>query len=299
MSGNRYSREFLDWLRKVAPGRTLDRIHDLIRARWRMRLSDCQLKNIFKNHGIRRFEGMSHQEMCAITTVHEHKFPGLKDWLLSQDVTGTTRAMMLERINAHFGWSMTMSQLKGYLNRNHLALWGIEAGQFRKGHPSTKGVKMSAEQYRKCAGTMFKKGNRPKTAVPVGTIVVAKVAKVAKVTNDGCSKEELYYKKKVAEPNHWKLLHRLVWEEHNGPIPRNHVITFLDGNWRNCDISNLMCISRGANCRANQDGLRFEGNPELTKSGLLVSELKTQAIKMEKKLRKGKRRKNTEEGNNL
>lgn len=134
---------------------------------------------------------------------------------------------------------------------------------------------------------MFKKGHRPKTAVPVGTITVAK-------TMNG-SREELYYKKKVAEPNRWKLLHRLVWEEHNGPIPKNHVVTFLDGGWRNCDISNLMCISMGANCRANQDGLRFEGNPELTKSGLLVSELKTQAIKAEKKLRKSKRRKNTEE----
>ena len=292
MRGNRYSREFLDWLRKVAPGRTLARIHSLIRARWGMGLSDCQLSNIFKNHGIRRFEGVSHKEMCAITTVHEHKFPGLKDWLLSQDVTGSTRAGMLDRINEHFGWNMTLNQLKGYLSRNHIALWGIEAGQFRKGHPSTKGVKMSAEQYRKCAATMFRKGHRPKSAVPVGTVVVAKVSSKR-------GGEELYYKKKVAEPNRWKLLHRLVWEEHNGPIPRNHVITFLDGNWRNCDISNLMCISMGANCRANQDGLRFEGDPELTRSGLLVSELKTQAIKAEKKLRKGKRRKNKEEENNL
>ena len=291
MSGNRYSREFLDWLRKVAPGRTLARIRGLIRVRWRMRLSDGPLRGLFKNHGIIRFEGMSHKEMCALTTVHEHKFPPeLKDWLLTQDVTGTTRAVMLDRINEHFGWSMTMTQLKGFLNRNHLALWGIEAGQFRKGHPSTKGFKMTAEQYRKCAGTMFQKGHRPKNSVPVGTITVAKTM--------SSGREELYYKKKVAEPNRWKLLHRLVWEEHNGPIPPNHVITFLDGNWQNCDISNLMCISRGANCRANQDGLRFEGNPELTKSGLLVSELKTQAIKAEKKLRKGKRRKNTEEENN-
>ena len=284
----RYSKEFLDWLRKVAPGRSLARIHGLIWARWRMRLSDCQLKNVFKNHGIRRFEGMSHKDMCAITTVHEHKFPPeLKDWLLSQDVTGITRAGMLDRINEHFGWDMTLTQLKGYLNRNHIALWGIEAGQFRKGHPSTKGVRMSAEQYRKCAATMFRKGNRPPNAVPVGTIVTAKVTTG--------NREERYYKKKVAEPNKWKLLHRLVWEEHNGPIPKNHVITFLDGDWRNCGISNLMCISRGANCRANQDGLRFEGNPELTKSGLLVSELKTRAIKAEKKLRKRKRKKTEED----
>lgn len=286
MQGNRYSREFIDWLRKAARGRKLARIHALTMAKWRLELSDCQLKNVLRNHGIKRFEGMSHKEMCAITTVHEHKFPGLKEWLLSQDVTGTTRAGMLERINAHFGWSMTMSQLKGYLNRNHLALWGIEAGQFKKGHPSTKGIKMSAEQYRKCAKTMFKKGNRPQTAVPVGTIVTTTV----KAGNGN----EQYYKKKIAEPNRWKLLHRLVWEEHNGPIPKNHVITFLDGNWQNCDISNLMCISRGANCRANQDGLRFEGNPELTRSGLLASELKTQAITVEKKLRKRRKRKITD-----
>lgn len=287
MRGQRYSREFIDWLRKAARGRKLARIHDLIMAKWRLELSDCQLKNIFKNHGIRRFEDMSHKEMCAITTVHEHKFPGLKEWLLSQDVTGTTRAMMLERINAHFGWNMTMAQFKGYLNRNHIALWGIEAGQFKKGHPSTKGIKMSAEQYRKCAKTMFKKGNRPHTAVPVGTIVATTV-------KIGSGREEQYYKKKIAEPNRWKLLHRLVWEEHNGPIPKNHVITFLDGDWQNCDISNLMCISRGANCRANQDGLRFEGNPELTRSGLLASELKTQALKAEKKLRKRRKRKITD-----
>lgn len=297
MRGNRYSREFLDWLRKAAPGRTLARIRGLIRARWGMNLSDGQLRGLFKNHGVIRFEGMSHKEMCALTTVHEHKFPPeLKDWLLSQDVTGITRATMLDRIKEHFGWDMTLNQFKGYLRRNHLVLWGQESGQFRKGHPSTKGVKMSAEQYRKCAATMFRKGQRPKTAVPVGTIVVAKETKV---TGDGRRSEERYYKKKVAEPNHWKLLHRLVWEEHNGPIPRNHVVTFLDGNWRNCDISNLMCISRGANCRANQDGLRFEGNPELTKSGLLVSELKTQTIKVEKKLRKGRKGKNTDEENNL
>jgi hypothetical protein len=31
---------------------------------------------------------------------------------------------------------------------------------------------------------------------------------------------------KVAEPNVFKLKHRIVWEKANGPIPENHVIAF-------------------------------------------------------------------------
>lgn len=34
-------------------------------------------------------------------------------------------------------------------------------------------------------------------------------------------------------------LHRMVWEEKNGPIPAKHVLLFKDGDRRNIDISNL------------------------------------------------------------
>ena len=39
------------------------------------------------------------------------------------------------------------------------------------------------------------------------------------------------------------LLHRHVWEFHNGPIPAGHHIHHKDGNWSNNDISNLECLS--------------------------------------------------------
>jgi hypothetical protein len=37
-------------------------------------------------------------------------------------------------------------------------------------------------------------------------------------------------------------LHRVIWEDHNGPIPWDHIIHHIDGNSSNNDISNLLCI---------------------------------------------------------
>ncbi len=39
------------------------------------------------------------------------------------------------------------------------------------------------------------------------------------------------------------LLHRHVWESHNGPIPPGHHVHHKDGNFSNNDISNLECLS--------------------------------------------------------
>lgn len=46
---------------------------------------------------------------------------------------------------------------------------------------------------------------------------------------------------------------RYVWEQHNGKMPENSVIIFLDGNQLNCNIENLMCIH-------NQDKIQFTTN---------------------------------------
>ena len=35
-----------------------------------------------------------------------------------------------------------------------------------------------------------------------------------------------------------------VWEQHNGPIPKTHMLIHLDNDPMNCDISNLRCIPR-------------------------------------------------------
>jgi hypothetical protein len=40
-----------------------------------------------------------------------------------------------------------------------------------------------------------------------------------------------------------RYLHHVVWEEHNGPIPRGHKVCFRDGDRLNCAIRNLFLLT--------------------------------------------------------
>jgi hypothetical protein len=86
--------------------------------------------------------------------------------------------------------------------------------------------------------TTFKKGNRPQTWVPIGTEVL--------------TTKDQYIKVKVANPNKWKFKHRLVWEQHHGPIPRGMVVSFKDGDKTNCAVGNLELIDRGLLAQYNK-----------------------------------------------
>ena len=104
------------------------------------------------------------------------------------------------------------------------------AARFTKGHhPSNKGKKMPPEVYSKVARTMFKKGQTPVNHRDVGS---------ERVNVDG------YIEIKVAEPNRWRLKHRVIWEQVNGAIPRGHNVQFKNHNPLDCRIENIYLISR-------------------------------------------------------
>jgi hypothetical protein len=98
---------------------------------------------------------------------------------------------------------------------------------------------MPAELYNVIAPTMFKKGRKPHNTKPVGTI---------NVRLDSQDRPYQYIKIK---DSHWELLQRYVWTQANGEIPAGSVVIFLDGNYLNCDISNLQVISRKENMARN------------------------------------------------
>ena len=114
------------------------------------------------------------------------------------------------------------------------------ANQFKPGHtPHNKGKQMDAEIYEKVAPTMFKKGNKPHNTKPIGTI---------NIRADKSGRLYQYIKIKDCQ---WELLQRHVWTQANGEIPPGSVVIFLDGNYLNCDISNLQVISRRENMARN------------------------------------------------
>lgn len=55
------------------------------------------------------------------------------------------------------------------------------------------------------------------------------------------------------------LLHRVVWEDHNGPIPPKYHIHHKDGDRGNWDIANLECVSQSEHTRYHRKKEVAEG----------------------------------------
>lgn len=73
----------------------------------------------------------------------------------------------------------------------------------------------------------FKKGQKTHNAYPIG---------FERDNGNG------YMERKIAG-NEWKKLHVIIWENHYGPLPKSCKILFADGNKRNYNIENLVCLS--------------------------------------------------------
>lgn len=70
----------------------------------------------------------------------------------------------------------------------------------------------------------------------------------------------------IASARRWKGIHRLVWEQHTGSIPKGHIIVFKDRKKGmkpdEITIDKLECITREENANRNHINNR---SPELTK----------------------------------
>lgn len=118
-----------------------------------------------------------------------------------------------------------------------------KGNRFKKGNkPWNTGIKtkelLSDIAKKGMAKTQFKKGNAPHNTKHDGAISIRH------------DKARPYKHIRLAKGK-WKLLHRHVWEQKHGKIPPKHIITFIDGDTMNCDISNLKMISMKENVKRN------------------------------------------------
>ena len=167
-----------------------------------------------------------------------------------------TAAILSKRFNRE----VTFHMLKGLMARN-----GIKTGRtglFETGHSRGKGRTMSAETREKLKGTFFKKGQRSQNWVPVGTEVFREGYMLVKV-KDGPD---------LGQWDRWVFKHRLVWESAHGPIPKGGHVIFLDGDHRNCELSNLALVNNAEQGYLTMRGLR-SSNAEITRVGVTVARL--------------------------
>jgi hypothetical protein len=112
------------------------------------------------------------------------------------------------------------------------------AGRFQPGHPpANKGLKRPGWSPGCMAETQFKKGRRSRNYLPVGTI---------RADSDG------WLRRKIAEGlggfgngRVWEFIHRGVWEDAHGPIPKGYAVVFKDKDRTHVALDNLELVSRG------------------------------------------------------
>lgn len=216
-----------------------------------------QLKNYKNRHKLK--SGVSKNKPTGPIA-----FPTEVQVFIANNIEGTKIKDLVNMVNDTFNSEYTYTQVNGYVKR-----YGFKNGldtTFKKGNvPFNKGLKgqysLGSEK------GWFKKGQIPINHREVGS---------ERISKDG------YVEIKVAEPKTWKLKHRIIWEQYNGPVPKNHVVIFLDGDKTNLDINNLSLLSRSELKIMNQVGLKYD-NAEATKTGVLIAKAIDAGHKRKKK----------------
>ena len=192
----------------------------------------------------------------------QHKWTDEEKEYLASIVKGSTYEEITKQMNDKFEYNFSKEQIKGMMYRNKLTTGTV--GYFKKGStPWNKGLK----GYMGANKTSFKKGTIPPQYRPVGS---------ERITKDG------YIEIKVEDPNKWELKHRVIWEQHNGEIPKGYAIIFADGDKSNLDIDNLLLVSRKQLLFMNRNNLRSE-NKEFTKVGVNIANVMLKLSEIESK----------------
>jgi hypothetical protein len=119
-----------------------------------------------------------------------------------------------------------------------------KAFQFPKGHvPANKGTRRPGWFAGRMRETQFKKGQRSRNVLPIGTIHADHDGYLRKKIRDGIGG--------TGNPLVWELVHKRTWIDAHGPIPAGHMLRFRDGNKNNCALANLELITFAENCRRN------------------------------------------------
>ena len=258
----KYPPEVLEFIEKNAPGMRIKALAKKANAEMGTTFSAKSLASYMKNHKITN--GLPHGLVKGERP--SEVWPEEIRSYIFENYKGVGPLEMAKRLNETFGTDFRKSQVKGFYGRNKLDS-GV-TGYYEKGNvPFNKGRKGMISGAG-CEKGWFKKGNVPHNHLPIGSVVTR---------SDG------YLVKKIGEPDEWKELHRLIWEEANGPIPEGQMIIFLDRDKKNLNLENFALISKKEHMELVRRNLRTD-DAKLTEAGVLIA----RAIVVAKERRKNK-----------
>ena len=191
---------------------------------------------------------------------------------LRENAWGKHTKELTKMFNEHFGVEKTAKQIAGVKKR-----YGFKCGftgQFEKGLiPPNKGRKVSAQTYEKMknSNTWYAGGHQPHNTMPLNYL--------KKDHKDG------YWYRKYSmtgktKKERWIACHHETWIKAHGPIPKDCIVIFLDGNKDNYALENLALIKRSTNARLNQMHMRYS-NSETTRTAITHAQLTEAIVRIE------------------
>jgi hypothetical protein len=151
--------------------------------------------------------------------------------------------------------------------------------RFQRGHaPANKGLRRPGWHRGRMKETQFKKGalggRAAKVVKPIGAERISKDGYLErKINND------------LPFQARWRGVHRIRWEEVNGPQPKGYALKSKDGNKLNTDPSNWELVPRALLPRLNNKyGRNYDGAPaELKPSIMAVAKLEHAMIEKDRR----------------
>ena len=246
----RYAPETHQFIADHVKGRTTNDLVNLVNEKFGTDFTESKMRAYKTNHKLK-----SGTPVGLPAGSPTSLFPEEIKTFINQNYVGIGPKAMAILLNEAFGTDYTRGQLKAYYGNRGINS-GVD-GQFTPGHePFNKGMKGTGGW----EPTQFKKGNKPANWVPIGS---------ERINGDG------YIDVKVQDgtlQKNWKGKHIIVWEQHNGPVPKGHAIIFGDGDRRNFDANNLILVSRKQLSTMNSKGL-IQKNADLTRTGVIVADI--------------------------
>lgn len=248
-----------------------------------MRYTDEQIKFILSLSGMKRKEiserfeekfGIRKSGDTLVMTARSHGHMGSsKDYFTPEEDAFLLEwrsqcfvEELTERLNKRFNKNRTVASVDNRCKR--IGAKAGSDGRFKSGlTPWHRG--MSLEEYK----SHFTKESFAKGKFKSGEHSLALKYKVGDEVVRG---EYVYIKYTdsldIPPEKQWKMKHRYIWELHNGEIPDNCSVIFLDGDKRNFEIDNLALVTKSQMGRMTTYKLYSE-KQEITSAGIMLCKL--------------------------
>ncbi|MFW5487640.1 MAG: HNH endonuclease signature motif containing protein [Desulfovibrio sp.] len=232
--------------------------------------TEKQIRSTLKNHGIRcnRRPGFEKGERLTYS-LEQVEF-------IKESYPKMSRQELTAAFNYHFGENKEVAQITAFAKRHKIK--SGRTGRYEKGHVPWN-AKLAGKGVCRANNGSFKKGNVPINTVPMYS---------ERVNKDG------FIEIKVPIPNPYtkaktRFMHKhvWVWEQANGPVPKDYVIRFLDGDKANCSLDNLALYTRAESLEMTRLGFS-EMETGVKPTVAMLAKLKVGTLRAERGLLDGR-----------